>query len=104
MLIATLPPDSVYMSPDFDPVAAAAESLAAMPGLAECFEPDVPGMHTTPTVDYVILLEGELWLDMGDGRETVVRPGDIVVQNGARHAWRNRTDATATFAAVLIGV
>ncbi|MES2482642.1 MAG: cupin domain-containing protein [Pseudomonadota bacterium] len=100
-LVITFPPDSVYGAPSFNPAAAAAENLRVSPGLAERFEPD--GMHQTPTIDYVILLDGEIWLELDDGQALCLRPLDVVVQNGTRHAWRNRSDAPATLAVVLIG-
>ncbi|GAA3838041.1 cupin domain-containing protein [Streptomyces phyllanthi] len=98
-----IPPDTVYMSEDFDPAAAVAERLETSPGLAELFEPDAPGMHTTDTVDYGVLLQGEIVLELDAGNETTLAPGDIVVQNGTRHAWRNRSDAPAVALFVLIG-
>ena len=101
LVVVTLPPDSVYAAEDFDPQAAFAERDAISPGLLEHFE-EGSGFHATPTVDYVLMLEGELWLVLDEG-ETAVRPGDIVVQNGTRHAWQNRSNAPATFAAVLVG-
>lgn len=98
------PPDAVFADPAFDPVAARAEQLDASPGLAERFELDAPGMHATPTVDYAIVVDGELWLELDDGQETPLRPGDVVVQRGTRHAWRNHGTAPATLAVMLIGV
>ena len=53
-------------------------------------EPDAPGMHTTATIDFEVVLEGEVWLELDDGEEVHLRVGDCVVQNGTRHAWRNR--------------
>jgi hypothetical protein len=100
-LIVTFPPDSVFSAPDFDPAAAAAENLAISPGLAERFEPD--GMHATDTVDYGIVLDGEIWLELDEGRSTHLRRHDVVVQNGTRHAWRNKSERPATLAFVLIG-
>jgi hypothetical protein len=100
-LVVTFPPDSVFFSPGFDPAAAAAENLAVSPGLAERFEPD--GMHTTDSVDYGIVLDGEIWLELDDGHVRHLRRHDVVVQNGTRHAWRNRGDRPATLAFVLIG-
>jgi hypothetical protein len=100
-LVVTFPPDSVFAAPDFDPVAAAKENLAISPGLAEHFEPD--GMHTTRTVDYGIVLDGEIWLELDDGRSERLQRHDVVVQNGTRHAWRNKSERTATLAFVLIG-
>jgi hypothetical protein len=54
-IIVTFPPDSVMMSADFDPAKAGPEHLVATPGIAETFEMDNPGMHTTPTVDYAVV-------------------------------------------------
>ncbi|HSW04493.1 cupin domain-containing protein [Aquabacterium sp.] len=100
-LVVTFPPDAVFAAPGFDPAAAAQENLATSPGLAERFEPD--GMHTTPTVDYAIVLDGEIWLELDEGRSALLRQHDVVVQNGTRHAWRNKSDRAATMAFVLIG-
>jgi hypothetical protein len=100
-LIITFPPDSVFAAADFDPVAAAAENLEVSPGLAELFEPD--GMHTTDTVDFALVLDGEIWLELDDGRTTQLRRHDVVIQNGTRHAWRNKSKRGATLAFVLIG-
>ncbi|HEY6564745.1 MAG TPA: cupin domain-containing protein [Pirellulaceae bacterium] len=103
LLILTLPPDSVMQGAGFDPVAAGAENMAQVPGLAELFEQDCPGMHTTDTVDYGIVLEGEVSLELDDGRVVQLRKHDVVVQNGTRHAWRNPGRSPATMAFVLIG-
>jgi hypothetical protein len=101
LLIVTFPPDSVFAGAGFDGMAAMRENLAVSPGLAERFEPD--GMHETPTVDYGIVLDGEVWLELDDGRADLLRQHDVVVQNGTRHAWRNKSTAPATLAFVLIG-
>jgi hypothetical protein len=95
-------PDSVVMSPDFDPDASGRELASYAPDLAEWFEPD--GMHRTPSVDYGVVLEGEVWLEVGDGTQVRLTPGDTVVSLAARHAWRNKTQAPATVAFVLTGV
>jgi mannose-6-phosphate isomerase-like protein (cupin superfamily) len=101
-LVVTFPPDSVFADPLFDPAKAAQEQLEATPGLAELFEQDNPGFHRTPTIDYGVVLSGEIVLEL-DSTRTVLRPGDIVVQNGTRHAWRNMTDEPTTIFFVLIG-
>lgn len=101
-IILTFPPDAVYADPGFDPIAAGAEAARNSPGIAELFEPDNPGMHTTPTVDYDVVLDGELWLALTDG-EVHLTAGDVVVQHGTRHAWHNKSDKPATLLAVLIG-
>lgn len=102
-LTVTLPPAAAFESAGFDPAAAAAEDAEVVPGLAELFDPDDPGMHRTPTVDYVIVLAGEVWLELDGGEGTLVRQGDLVVQGGVRHAWRNKGEAPATLATVMVG-
>jgi hypothetical protein len=60
-----------------------------------------PGMHRTETVDYAIILEGEIWAVMDQG-ETLMRTGDVLVQRGTNHAWANRSKKTARIAFVLL--
>lgn len=58
-------------------------------------------MHRTETIDYGIVLEGEIVLIMDEG-ETTVRAGDIVVQRGTNHGWANRSDSNCRIAFILI--
>ncbi len=58
-------------------------------------------MHRTQTVDYGIVLDGEVVLVLEDS-ETVLRAGDVVVQRGTSHRWENRSGATARVAFILI--
>jgi len=58
-------------------------------------------IHRTETVDYGIVLSGEVHLVVDDS-ETGLRRGDVVVQRGTDHAWENRTDETARMAFVLV--
>jgi mannose-6-phosphate isomerase-like protein (cupin superfamily) len=60
-----------------------------------------PGMHRTETVDYAIVLEGEIWAVMDEG-ETLLRAGDVLIQRGTNHAWANRSQETARIAFVLM--
>lgn len=60
-----------------------------------------PMMHKTPSLDYIIILSGELYLIMEEG-ETLLKPGDIVIQRGTNHAWSNRSDEPCIQLAVLI--
>jgi quercetin dioxygenase-like cupin family protein len=60
-----------------------------------------PLMHRTETIDYAIVLAGEITMLLDD-TEVVLRAGDILVQCGTNHAWSNRSDAPATVAFVLI--
>lgn len=58
-------------------------------------------MHRTETIDYGIVLDGEITLIMDEG-ETVVRAGDIIVQRGTNHGWANRSDTNCRIAFILI--
>jgi cupin domain len=58
-------------------------------------------MHRTETIDYGIVLEGELTLSMAIG-ETSVRAGDIVIQCGTNHGWANRSRKSCRIAFILI--
>ena len=68
--------------------------------------PDKPGaphplMHKTQTLDYIIILSGELYLIMED-TETLLKAGDIVIQCGTNHAWSNRTEQPCIQLAILL--
>lgn len=60
-----------------------------------------PGMHTTDTIDYAILLQGELIAILEEG-ETLRRAGDILIQRRTHHAWANRSQSIARIAFILI--
>ncbi|CAG4992573.1 hypothetical protein DYBT9275_00989 [Dyadobacter sp. CECT 9275] len=60
-----------------------------------------PLMHRTETVDYGIVLEGEITLVLDRG-ETIIYPGDVVIQSGTNHAWANRSNKICRMAFVLI--
>lgn len=62
-----------------------------------------PGMHVTPTLDYVYVARGELVAVMEEG-ETRLVAGDVLVQRGTVHAWKNETDTDAEMFVVMIGV
>lgn len=103
LFVVTFPPDSVMVAPNFDLNAAGAEYGQRLPGLAELFEADSPGMHTSDTIDYDIVLDGEISVEFDDGAMVDLKKGDILIQYGTRHAWRNRGSAPATMIFVLIG-
>lgn len=60
-----------------------------------------PAMHKTKTIDYIILLRGDVTLLL-DEEEVDLKPFDVVVQRGTNHAWVNNGSETALFIAVLI--
>jgi hypothetical protein len=99
----TFPPDSVCADPSFDGAAARDEALTRLRGLADHFEKEDPGMHKTNTVDYAVVYEGEIWLELDDRETLHLNRGDVVVQNGTRHAWRNSGTRPVTMLFFLNG-
>jgi len=72
-------------------------------GAAHC-QPDTsrsPHMHETGTIDYIIVLEGEVTLLL-DEDEVDLRPFDVVIQRGTNHAWLSKNGQSALLAAILI--
>ncbi|MBB6305061.1 cupin domain-containing protein [Rhizobium leucaenae] len=60
-----------------------------------------PHMHRTQTLDYAIVVSGEIWVMMDEG-ETRLSAGDVVIQRGTRHAWANRSEKPCVVAFVMI--
>lgn len=60
-----------------------------------------PLMHQTPSLDYVIILSGELFLILEE-EETLLKAGDIVVQTGTNHAWSNRSELPCIQLVILL--
>jgi mannose-6-phosphate isomerase-like protein (cupin superfamily) len=85
--VVALPPDAVVRA-----------ALAANPNP----DVDAEGFHKTPTVDYVVVLDGPVELVLDDGSVTV-QPGDCVVQRGTNHAWRNHGDQPIRLLTVMVG-
>jgi mannose-6-phosphate isomerase-like protein (cupin superfamily) len=99
----TFPPSSGFADPSFDAEAARSESLVRLRGLADHFEKEDPAMHKTNTVDYAVVYDGEIWLELDDTKTIHLKRGDVVVQNGTRHAWRNRGTTPVTMLFFLNG-
>ena len=62
---------------------------------------DDPMMHKTATVDYLLVLKGEIWAILDDS-EVCLKQGDVMVQRGTNHSWSVRTDEPCLLAAVLV--
>jgi mannose-6-phosphate isomerase-like protein (cupin superfamily) len=102
-ILFTVPPMSETPIPPADPLAAQREAEEKLPGLVGPMEPDHPGMHTTDSVDFEFVISGEVFLELDDGVEVHLRPGDTVIQNGTRHAWWNRGSEPCRMVSILIG-
>jgi mannose-6-phosphate isomerase-like protein (cupin superfamily) len=95
--IIEYPPDSVRLK-TIDPEAHFAGMGARA---ADAATRRHPGMHRTDTVDYCIVLSGEIHAVLDEG-EVLLRAGDCLVQRGTNHAWSNRTDRPCVIAFVLV--
>ena len=96
--VVEFPPDKNWQGK-----ADAGKAFEAMgAGHAKAAHSSNPMMHKTASVDYAIVLKGEIWAVMDDS-ERRMTAGDILVQRGTNHAWSNRTDAPALVAFILVG-
>jgi mannose-6-phosphate isomerase-like protein (cupin superfamily) len=101
--VLDIPPDGDHLK-DMTPEDARAHFAEVGAGDASSYEGQQSRhafMHRTETIDYGIVLEGELVLIVDEG-ETTVRAGDIVIQRGTNHGWSNRSDRNCRIAFILI--
>ncbi len=61
-----------------------------------------PAMHKTETLDYVIVMDGEVDMLLDDGAEVHVKAGELMIQRGTVHGWTNRGDRPCRIAVVLV--
>jgi len=99
----TIPPDTTTNLGQIDLAPALEEIQQKLPGMIEVLELDHPGMHTTDTVDFDVILSGEVTLELDDGAEVLLKAGDCVIQNGTRHTWHNRSFQDCVIAVTLLG-
>jgi len=99
----TLPPLEATSGPHQEKADAVTEFEQKLPGLISHMELDNPGMHTTDSIDFDYIISGETWLELDDGKEVYLQAGDTVIQNGTRHAWRNRGGQPCRILTLLIG-
>jgi len=95
-VITTYAPDSEWSYED-----GYAQALADAGAGESVVESDIPGLHETDTIDIVTIISGEMWAVLETG-ETLMRPGDTIVQRGTKHSWQNRTNFPAMAAAIQI--
>lgn len=82
--VTTMPDGTVFRILDF------------RPGVAE-------RVHRTDTIDYVVVMQGEIDMELESGEEIHLRQGDVMVQRGTVHNWINRGTETCVMAVVLVG-
>ncbi|HWW70822.1 MAG TPA: cupin domain-containing protein [Duganella sp.] len=86
-----LPPDTNYLAEADTRMKALFEEVNNVEGLTTKPNSPHPMMHRTESIDYGIVIEGELILILDD-TEVSLKPGSVVIQRGTNHAWANRTD------------
>ena len=64
-------------------------------------KPRHPAMHRTKTIDYALILSGEIDMLLDDS-EIHLKPGDVVIQRGTNHAWVNRGNTPCQVAFILV--
>jgi mannose-6-phosphate isomerase-like protein (cupin superfamily) len=64
-------------------------------------KPRHPAMHRTKTIDYALILSGEIDMLLDDS-EIHLKPGDVVIQRGTNHAWVNRGNTPSQVAFILV--
>ncbi|MFN0121684.1 MAG: cupin domain-containing protein [Blastocatellia bacterium] len=99
--IVDIPPDSVQDNVSAADVAAGFAQIGAAGASTHKADARHKLMHRTETIDYGVLLAGEIWLVLDEG-ETKLSPGDVVIQRGTNHAWSNRTNEPARMLFILL--
>ena len=102
--IFTIPPARATPLTTEEREVAYAQMEEMFPGLPAHIEPGSPGMHTSDSIDLGYVISGRIWLELDDGAVEELQAGDTYVQNGTRHAWRNRSSEPCSILVVLIGV
>jgi len=101
--IVEFPPEKDWIDKvDREAAKASFASLGASHAADAGAKPPHPLMHKTKTIDYAIVLSGEIWAVMDVG-ETLLRAGDCLVQRGTNHAWSNRGTEPCLVAFILVG-
>ena len=60
-------------------------------------------MHRTLSLDYAVVLAGEIVLQLDGGEETVVKTGELMIQRGTKHEWINRSDSPCRILFIMVG-
>jgi hypothetical protein len=99
--VADFPPDSRYEDVDIAQMFEEIGGAGAHAAGRAAGDPRHFWFHKTETLDYAIVLEGEIWALMDEG-ECCLGRGDVLIQRGTNHAWANRSDRACRVAFVLI--
>lgn len=101
--MVTIPPDTDSVISEDAIGELVDEYRRKLPGMVDYMDLTDPGMHKTPTVDFELVLSGQLVLEVDDGTKVTLNPGDTVVMNGVRHRWSNPGDVPAVYVVAMCG-
>jgi len=85
-----LPPDTTYLAEAASRMKELFEEVNDQRGLTTKADSPHPMMHRTESIDYGVVIEGEISLVLDDS-EVLLKPGSVVIQRGTNHAWANRS-------------
>jgi quercetin dioxygenase-like cupin family protein len=88
---------------NIDKLTVAEQTERLFPGLLATMKSDIPGMHRSHTIDLLYVIAGRVILELDDGSETELNAGDVAVQSGTMHAWRNPWDEPCRVLGVILG-
>jgi hypothetical protein len=102
VVVALVPPDTAGGATEPELASRLDDEFVGLISDAE-WDPDIPGMHRTRTIDIGLILEGRVVLELDGGESTELGPGDWYIQNGTRHVWRNPWETACKVAIFFVG-
>ena len=99
--VVEFPPDRDWLGQVDTRAAFASMGESAAKALSGAAQQPHPFMHKTASVDYALVMSGEIWAVL-DAEETLMQAGDVLIQRGTNHAWSNRSGKPCLIAFVLI--
>ncbi|MBI2801825.1 MAG: cupin domain-containing protein [Gammaproteobacteria bacterium] len=98
-----LAPDSTPPDTSMTPEQVAAAANRLFPGLLAHFNADDPGMHRSASTDMLYVISGRCVLELDDGSRTELAAGDVIVQSGTMHRWKNPWNEPCRIIGALVG-
>ncbi len=101
--IFTIPPERATPPPPEEWKNIYVQMEQVFPGVSAYSEANNSGMHTSDSIDFGYVISGSSWLELDNGAMKELHAGDTYIQNGTRHAWRNRGSEPCSILVVLLG-
>lgn len=98
-----LAPDSTPPDTSLTPEQIAVQAERLFPGLLSHFNPEDPGMHRSASTDMLYVVSGRCVLELDDGSRTELAAGDVIVQSGTMHRWKNKWEEPCRIIGALAG-